>query len=210
MEKININGNRYYEKDGKRYPSVTSILKYYPKGPGFYTWLSSVTKEEAERIRDTAGEQGNNVHNAIEAYLRNEEIDYDKLTSKESELIVVFLDWYKELLDNHKVEIIALELPVLNIFNGYAGTVDMVLKIDDVYWIVDIKTSNYVQASHKLQLSAYKHSNWFGDKTVYGSPIPKMGIIHLKSKKFIEVEDCFDVFLAVFKIFKFETKNLNI
>ena len=201
MQRIEINGNRFYEKDGRRYPSVTSILRYYPKGDGFYKWVGSVGKEEAEKIRDFAGEQGNKVHKAIENYLSNKEIDYDSLSAKESGLVIAFLDWYKDLITEHKVEVVALELPVLNEVDGYAGTIDIVLKIDQEIWIVDIKTSNYVQTTHKLQLSAYRHCLLTEDV--------KLGIIHLKSGKFIEVEDCFDVFLATKKIFDFESTNTS-
>ena len=194
MEKININGNRYYKHEDKLYPSVTSILKYYPKGESFYKWLSNTSIEEAERIRDSAGEQGSNVHKAIEEYIKTGDT-YVELSIEESKLFNVFVIWYQSLKN---VEVIAQELSVYNDEYQYAGTIDLVLKIGEELRIIDIKTSNHIHAIHKLQLSAYKHC---------GFELAKMGILHLKSNKFIEVEDCFDVFLACKKIFDFEVNK---
>src|SRR3990167_5325607 len=117
MERITINNDRYYKVGSENYPSVTSILSYYPKGESFYKWISNVGIKEAEIIRDNAGEQGTNVHAIIERYVKN---------------------------DIHK----------------YAGTIDLILKINGEIWIIDIKTSNHIQSTYKLQLSAYKHCGY--------------------------------------------------
>ena len=185
------NGNRYYEDDGVRYPSVTGILRYYPKGEGFYRWLMMVGNR-ANHIRDTAGDKGHKIHKAVENYLYNKDFEYDIETTK-------YLEQFRKWFENNNIKVIDTEKFVVNKTIGYAGTIDLILKINGQLYIVDIKSSNYLYASHRLQLSAYKHC---------GYETAKLALLHLKedSYDFIDTDDNFDVFLAVKKIFDFENK----
>jgi hypothetical protein len=62
-------GSRFYEFGGRKYPSVTTIIRQVePKG--FLTdYRVRVGVEEAERIRKEAAKHGSAVHCALEAYL---------------------------------------------------------------------------------------------------------------------------------------------
>ena len=200
MEKVNIKGDRYYKVKDNLYPSVTTILKYYPKGEPFYKWISGVGYEEANKIRDNAGEQGNNVHRAIEEYVKHSQVNnMGELSDKERELFNNFVSWYNDLSVGTTVNVVAQELSVCNDKHQYAGTIDLILEVSGELWIIDIKTSNYVHKTHQLQLSAYKHC---------GYEEARLGILHLKSNRFIEVEDSFDVFLSVKNIFDFEQESV--
>lgn len=53
-------------------------------------------------------------------------------------------------------EVYAIEVPGVNLTYGYAGTLDLVAKIGGQVYLVDFKTSSSLQASHFLQLSAYR------------------------------------------------------
>ena len=56
LKRVNILDTRYYTKDDKYYPSVTSILQYFPKGKFFETWLkdSGATKFRAATFESAA------------------------------------------------------------------------------------------------------------------------------------------------------------
>ena len=41
-KQINVLDQRFYSRDGKYYPSVTSILNYFPKNQFFHSWLKDV------------------------------------------------------------------------------------------------------------------------------------------------------------------------
>lgn len=198
------------------WPSVTQILQSYPKGQGFYNWLMEKGKEESERIKTEAGTVGHNIHNSIEKWLKDEEVDTTYFTNKEEELFYVFVDWWNELNKKHKVKILHIEKPVINKVDKYVGTIDLVISIDKQLWIIDIKSSNYISSTFSLQLSAYKrayiqtinNTNSIGIGIGKGIMIfPKLGIFHLKSNRFLEVEDEFETFLAVKKVWEFENKN---
>ena len=41
-KQINVLDSRFYRRNGKYYPSVTSILNYFPKNHFFHSWLKDV------------------------------------------------------------------------------------------------------------------------------------------------------------------------
>ena len=191
-------GSRTYKIDGKSYPSVTTICALYPKGEGFYKWLSGVGWERSQQIRDDAGVRGHNIHTRIKQFFETEDMDFEGLTSEEIDMLKNFIEWWYDLKDT---KVIASELIVINKEVGYAGTVDLILEIDGVKWIIDFKTPKNIWPSHEIQLSAYKHC---------GHEDAKIGILRLNGYeyKFVEIEDKFDLFLAVKKIFDYENKQV--
>ena len=92
----NSNGSRFYEKDKIKYPSVTTILNYYPKGIGFYKWLMRVGFQ-ADIIRDTAGDKGTKVHNAVEELLKNKKYSKKELSLEEIDYIEQFKKWFDSI-----------------------------------------------------------------------------------------------------------------
>ena len=46
-------------------PSVTWICDYYPKGIAFWKWLANKGWDEAQAIKEAAGDRGTKVHQAI-------------------------------------------------------------------------------------------------------------------------------------------------
>jgi hypothetical protein len=198
-------------------PSVTWIAGHYPKGIGFYKWLADKGWDESEAIKSAAGDKGSKVHKAIEHLIKGETIKIndkfenhstglmEELSLEEYTCIMSFGAWFKET----KPEIIKSEEIVWNDTEGYAGTVDIMCKIDDEYWIVDIKTSKQVWPEHMLQVSAYKHALPNHDKIKLG--ILQVGYNRNKAGfKFTEVEDKYDLFLSAKTIWKHETDGVTI
>lgn len=161
-------------------PSVTWIAGYWPKGVGFYKWLADKGWDEAEAVKQAAGDRGSRVHLAIEKILNGEEfrIDtkvMDKNRSSEGELyeteltyeellcVKSFLDWREAV----KPETIATETVIFSDIHGYAGTVDYVCRIDGVPYVIDFKTSKQVWKEYELQVSAYRVALENGENPLY-------------------------------------------
>jgi hypothetical protein len=73
-EQINFLDQRFYKtEDGQYYPSVTSVLNYYPKNKFFENWLKDVS-HNSEIIVKKASEEGTTVHTSIESYLDGNEL----------------------------------------------------------------------------------------------------------------------------------------
>jgi len=192
-------------------PSVTWICEHYPKGIGFYKWLANKGWDEAEALKEAAGDKGSKVHQAVALLIDGQTITMEhaltnpkteqaeQLSLEEYEAVVSFADWFAKA----KPKIIQKEFAVWG--DGYAGTVDLLCEIDGQTYIVDFKTSQYIWPSHELQVSAYA-------KTL-NKPV-KMAILQLGYRlnknryKFTEVEDNYQEFLAAKLIWAKEQKGV--
>ena len=143
------------------------------------------------------------------------------------ELICVksFVAWREET----KPEIVATEITIFDEKYGYAGTIDLVCRIDGVLYVVDFKTSKQIWREHELQVSAYRHALETGENPLYeknenGTETGKMiAPIDMKTAilqvgynrnkagfKFTETPDQFDMFLTAKKIWEMEREGKDI
>ena len=177
-KRVNILDTRYYTRNGKYYPSVTSILQYMPKGKFFETWLKDVG-HNADIIARKAADEGTQVHDAIERYLQGEKITWmdENGYSKYSLDIWKMVLKFHEFWSKYKPTLIESEIHLFSDKYVYAGTCDLVIEIDGKKWLLDIKTSNSLHTSYDLQLSAYAQA-W---NELYEEKIDKIGILWLKS-----------------------------
>ncbi len=150
---------RFYLTDSGNYvPSVTTILDCYPKTAAFYEWLKKVG-EDADGIRDAAGDRGSTVHNLTERYDAGEEV---KLIDEETGKIDYKLaEWnmferYVEFRRRFPLTVIHSELNLISDKLGFAGTLDRVIEFQGRTLIIDIKTSNSLYDHYWLQMAAYK------------------------------------------------------
>lgn len=212
-------------------PSVTWIAGHWPKGIHFYKWLAEQGWSEAEAIKQAAGDKGSKVHEAISTIFRGEEVRIDskfvnrskstedapfleELNFEEVECIISFLDWRKSLTS---FEPITWDITVFSEQYGYAGSVDLIARIDGQLYIIDFKTSQYVWDEYELQVSAYRKTVENGENPIYlknpngtensmvdtssiKSAILQVGYKKNKARfKFTELEDRFDDFIGVAK-----------
>ena len=179
-KRVNILDTRYYTRNDKYYPSVTSILQYMPKGKFFENWLKDVG-HNADVIARKAAEEGTQVHDAIEHYLLGEKITWmdENGYSKYSLDIWKMVLKFHEFWSTYKPTLIESEIHLFSDKYIYAGTCDLVIEIDGKKWLLDIKTSNSLHTSYDLQLAAYAQA-W---NELYEEKIDRMGILWLKSSK---------------------------
>lgn len=157
-------------------PSVTWICGHYPKGVGFYKWLADKGWNEAEALKVSAGDKGSRVHEALSAILAGQEVRIDskfvsKLSGREEELsmeeidcILSFVAWKASL---ESFEPIAWDITVFSEQHGYAGSIDLVARINGELYVVDFKTSKQVWAEYELQVSAYRQALENGENPLY-------------------------------------------
>lgn len=69
-----------------------------------------------------------------------------------AQAVEAFLDWEKQ----HQVEYIESEQPLYSIENNFAGTLDIIAKVDGELCLVDIKTSSGIYDEMILQTAAYQ------------------------------------------------------
>lgn len=177
---ITLQDTRFYRRHGKFYPSITSVLKYYPKGKYFEEWLKKVGYA-SNYILKKSGEEGTQVHEMAEQYLKGEELRF--LSSNGFPLYDVtvwrmfirFVTWW----ELYKPELLETEVHLFSDKYKIAGTCDLVCRIDGELWIIDFKTSNYLQTTYDLQAAAYGQCY----EECYGQKPDRYGILWLKSSK---------------------------
>ena len=212
------------------FESSSWISSYYPKGERFTQWVAKIGLEEAQKRMIEAGVKGSKVHLAAEDIMRGVKVPMDakypnknneglieELTVEEYEGIMSLVDW----VDTVDIEVLATEITAFNDKEHYAGTVDLICRIDGQIWIIDYKTSPNIWPSHEIQLSSYKHLNFYGIFKELRIGIEewdnrKIAILQLgykrsktKKYKFTEIEDQFNLFLAVKKIWAKECAGIK-
>jgi hypothetical protein len=177
-KQINILDQRFYRRNEKYYPSVSTILNYFPKNQFFHSWLKDVG-HNSDIIAQKAAWEGTQVHNTIEAFLNNEEINWiDEYGAAKYPLDVwKMILKFAEFWNTHKPELIASEYHLFSDQYEYAGTADLVVKLNDKLWLLDIKTSNSIHTSYSLQLAAYATA-W---NETHDEHITDTGILWLKA-----------------------------
>ena len=181
LEQITFLDRRVYKKEeGVYYPSVTTVLQYMPKNKFFDNWLKDVG-HNADLIMKKAANEGTAVHNAVEDLIAGKEITWmDEYGNAKYNLVV----WQMilraaEFFQLHKPEVIAAEEFTFSDKHQYAGTADLIVKMDGETWLLDVKTSNNLHRSYDLQLAAYAKA-W---EEMFGQKIDRTGILWLKSSK---------------------------
>lgn len=226
LKQINFLDNRVYKReDGVYYPSVTSILQYMPKNKFFENWLKDVG-HNSDIIKNRAGKEGTQVHNAVEDLVEGKEVnwldDYGK--AKYNELVWSMILRFADFWTTHKPELISSEDFTWSDVHKYAGTADLVVKMDGETWLLDVKTSNSLHKTYDLQLAAYAKSI----EETRGIKIDRTGIIWLKAhtrgysnkegvyqgkgwqiKVVDDIEENFDLFMTVYKLYKLSNKKIE-
>jgi hypothetical protein len=210
-------------------PSITYIGKFYPKGKGYENFLKK-NGDEAEIIRDLAGERGSKVHQAIEVLNNGETVKMadkftsnltgqpEELTPDEYWCVMMYKRWWdeegaKEYEIAEAEDIIWPEVPKTP-ENGdlhsepggilhFAATRDIRLrrKSDGTTGTVDVKTSQDIYPSHIIQVSAIAEA--CGDAW---QAILQVGYRRTqKAYKFTEVERRLDLLRASITIHAYET-----
>jgi len=156
-DRIVIKDNRFYVMpDGELYPSVTSILKYWPKTDQFMKWIGDKGNDEANRIKNEAGERGTIVHNGIELLLKNNELNFANYSLEEWKFLIAFRNF---ALD-YKLEPVDIEKTVWSKKHKLAGTLDCagyltVPKVGRIFTRLDWKTSKNFHDEYGMQSASY-------------------------------------------------------
>jgi len=135
MKVLETSVGRFYEsplKVGKWYPSVTTVTGHAKKA-FFENWRR---KEENQRVLEYCQNRGNNLHEMIEKYLRNDEKFLEKFNLSEKR------HFFQVKSDIDKISNIrALEVPLWSDVLGLAGRVDCIAEFDGRLSVIDFKGS---------------------------------------------------------------------
>ena len=154
-EKIEIEGFRWYPSSRKRevwYPSVTSILEYFPKGKRFEMYLANQESyESSQTILKAAGQRGTNVHKGTELLESGIVLLRENYSLEEWQHLEGFVNWWKK----YRPEKIAIEKSLVSDKLKTGGTVDRIYRIGEEIVLLDIKTSSAIHDNYWSQTATY-------------------------------------------------------
>ena len=175
-----VNFKRFYEtRDGKLYPSITTVLSTRNK-KGLFEWRKRVGDEVANYVARTSAARGTAVHHMCEDYLNNFPVDWpDKWKEHEKKFLPFCL--FKQLENKVLQKIDNIRSQECALFsNKYrvAGRVDCIAEYDGKLSIIDFKTSTKERndewnENYYIQASAY--AEMFEEQT--GTPIEQIVIL---------------------------------
>lgn len=150
---VDVNSKRYYLIDGRKYPSVTTVLSII-RSPALEQWRGKLGNVEADRIRDEAAEIGTKLHRVC--HLFNSSQPFLFPSTQLEKMFAAYHAWFKNCIE----EVIATEMTVWSEQYGYAGTIDLVavLKGDVAPSVIDLKTSKDFWPEMALQLAGYREA----------------------------------------------------
>ena len=129
-------------------------------------------------VLDDLANQGNIIHQAVEAFIKEDHFGFPEWTRwEQEEAFGCFLEWAEEFVD----EFVFAEATVFNSEAGYAGTGDVWAKMKDGKFLyIDVKSARLVHDSHVMQGAAIIRA----DKRIIEHPD---GVAH-KGRFWMEVD----------------------
>ena len=149
-----VDGFRFYDIDGKAYPSVTTVLGIRSK-EGLQKWRDSIGEKVANWEMNRAARRGKATHLLVEQYLKNETPSIrDVLPLGLFKLLRPYIDQ----IDNiHCLETIMYSKKLT-----IAGQVDCIAEYNGKLSVIDFKTANKERQedwidNYFMQTTAYAH-----------------------------------------------------
>lgn len=186
-----------YNYNGIPVPRVTKIIDAMSNKDYLLKYACDLTWYGYLREKDLVTSIGTHVHEAVEKFLltgKDPELDFGKMPKQAYIIERAFNNfkvWYYDLLSHgNTIEILGTEIPVITPY--YAGTLDILAKINGQVYILDIKTSKKISSEHLLQTAAYMYGvNTYGLEKFPGIHINGIGIIRVDKESKGLYEDLF-------------------
>ncbi len=184
----------------KEFPVVADLVGRNQKAAAI-----DLIKSAPWRQRDKAADVGTTVHKAVEALVAG----HEPLVSEEE---VPFLVQFAKFVEAFKPEILVSEGTIFNRQYNYAGTLDLICRIDGLNWLIDTKSGKGVYPEYAMQVAAYARGEFIGHQDGMEEPLPiidKGAVLHLRPDgyHFIPVaigKEVFDSFLYCREMFRFQ------
>ena len=166
----NVNGFRFYDIEGKPYPSVTSVLGIRKKKE-LKEWRDKIGDDVANWEMNRAARRGSALHTLVEQYLKDETPSIRGVLPLG---LFKLLKPYVDQIDNiHLLETIMFSKKLT-----IAGQVDCVAEYNGKLSVIDFKTANKQREeswidNYFMQTTAYAHMY----EETFGTPIEQVVIL---------------------------------
>lgn len=144
-------GRWYTLPDGTKYPSVTTVLKAL-NHEALEKWRERIGREEAEKKTTQGGNRGSGLHDALELYLTNGEVNASQMTT----MTLKMFRQIKPHVDEKITKINGIELGMYSHTLRTAGRGDVIGDWEGVPAIMDFKSSKKLKNVKYLKNYVYQ------------------------------------------------------
>lgn len=151
----------YDGPDGKKYPSVTTIIHEILIHPGpLLAWSNSLgyKRKSYNTVMDESSAKGTCIHDLMYAHMKNINEIKTHIPLKYAQDVHYILYEARKYFIEHGMSpdtTLDAELTMIDTSLGYAGTLDWIGTKDGKLTLVDYKTSKAARESMFIQLAAY-------------------------------------------------------
>lgn len=139
-------GRLYKTPNGKKYPSITTVLGHFGKHK-IMEWRKAVGEEEANRVSARAASRGTALHTLCERYIDN----IDPFDAKTMPHVKAMFNSIKSIIDTRVGKVYLQEKPLYSDHLRIAGRVDLIAEFDGVLSIIDFKTSSRIKGAEDIK-----------------------------------------------------------
>jgi hypothetical protein len=145
----------YFTKDGKKVPSVTTVLSRFKDSGGLIHWAWELGKEgkDYRQVRDSAADAGTLAHSAVDEHIHGRTFVFEgpeDVVAKAQRAFGAFLEWAAQT----QLVVTHTEMPLVSEKYRFGGTFDALL-VRGKRSMGDWKTSNKVYGEYLAQVAAY-------------------------------------------------------
>jgi hypothetical protein len=150
----------YKNKDKKRVPSVTTVLKNLGENKGalmHWAWKEGSEGRDYRDSRNQAADIGTYSHLWISADIKGEPFDIDKIDCSDEQRASVqsCYEAWRVWRDSVKFEMVASEESLVSEEHQYGGTLDICMAMG-THAVMDLKTAKGAYLDMLIQISAYR------------------------------------------------------
>ena len=161
MSKFSLHGTKYINEEGKRVPSVTTIISQHLgwNKNALLAWTKRMMLggQDSDKVLSEAGDIGTLLHLLIEGHQQGFDVDTKDYSYNQEKAAMKAFAGYLQWYEKRKFKSLRNELVLVNEELQVGGTIDSIGKMGDDLVVVDWKTSKYLYAENKLQLAAYTY-----------------------------------------------------
>lgn len=181
----------------KAMPSATTILDVINK-PELNEWRLRIGAQAAHERMTVAAERGTSIHSLVSDWIDGRTVE--AVNADHEGALHGYINW----ADKAQPTALESEVFLYSKAHGYAGTADIICRLDGELWVVDLKTSKVISPSYGLQLRAYEQA-LFEQRGEHA----RTAVLQLTDKnkagyRFKELSAPLDVFLGAKAIFDWQ------
>jgi hypothetical protein len=147
-----------YWLDGKRLPSVTTVLSRFKESGGLihWAWNLGIEGKDYRDVKQAAADAGTCAHEMVECFIRGREFPAWGYSPEVLAPAEVAFGAFKRWAEQSNLKPEKTELALISRRFRFGGTLDAVTLAGCLH-LLDWKTSNSVYSDYLLQLAAYGH-----------------------------------------------------